>query len=64
MVPQRIQIYRLIRDHGPLHINEIADRMPSVGRHTLHERLSELASGRWPWFRVRRVMRGVYEVEQ
>ncbi len=62
MVPQRIEIYRLIRERGPLHIDEIAEQMPSVGRHTLQQRLSELASGRWPWFRVRRVMRGVYEV--
>ena len=62
MVPLRIQIYRLIRDQGPVHVDDIAKQMPSVSRGTLHQRLSELVSGRWPWFRVRRVMRGVYEV--
>ena len=60
MVPQRIEIYRLIRERGPCHVDEIVGAFPGSSRKTVLNRLSELVTDCYPGMEVARVYRGVY----
>jgi len=58
----RVRIVKVLRERGPMHLDEIEEELGDVPRRSIEVRLSELVAGQYPWFRVRRVCLGVYEL--
>lgn len=60
----RLEIYRLIRDHGPVHVSEIIAAFPGRSEQAIRTRLSELYMDGKPGMQIRRICRGIYDVRR
>lgn len=58
--PTRLAIYRILKEAGPMTVDEIHANLPHTSRRALQARLSELTQDEYPGMIIRRVYRGVY----
>lgn len=56
----RLEIYRLLRDRGPMTVGEITSAFPHRSRKAVLNRLSEMTEFQYPGMEITRVYRGVY----
>ena len=60
----RLDVWRLIRDRGPMHVDEICAEYPNRSKKAVLNRLSELANCEYPGLEISRLMRGIYIVKR
>jgi hypothetical protein len=60
----RLDIWRLLREHGPLHAREIIAAFPEKSEKAVLNRLSELAGLNYPGLEIIRLARGIYTVKR